>query len=146
MWKAFENELKLGAIPLLKTTSGRIWRKVQGPGRTIYGWIADTICRGSRTPTCFLTGVFSLGWFVNNPKLSDPNMNTWKWMLLRSMNIWKELWIWQEGRRHCFTKIVKVMMKNLMWGLNIITKEYAGRPYLARMASRLYMFSQLLFK
>lgn len=146
--KAFENELKLGAIPFIesnyRTESDARYRALAGLSmgglQTLYAGIKNTDMF-----SCL--GVFSSGWFANNPKLSDPQYEFMKMNATTINAHLKELWISQGGKEDIAYENCKVMMKKFdEMGIKYNYSEYAGGHTWPVWRHDLYMFSQLLFK
>lgn len=145
---AFENELKLGAIPFIENNfraeSDARYRALAGLSmgglQTLYAGIKNTDMF-----SCL--GVFSSGWFANNPNLSDPQYEYMKMNATAINEHLKELWISQGGKEDIAFENCKVMMKKFdEMGIKYNYSEYAGGHTWPVWRHDLYMFSQLLFK
>jgi enterochelin esterase-like enzyme len=92
-------------------------------------------------------GVFSSGWWANNPKLSDPQ---YEFMAKNSSIInenLKELWISQGGKEDIAHANCQIMMKKFdEMGIKYKYSEYAGGHSWPVWRHDIYLFSQLLFK
>ena len=146
--RAFENELKLGAMPFVETTF-RV--KTDASSRALAGLSMgglQTLYAGIKNTDLFSSlGVFSSGWFANNPKLSDPQ---YEFMQKNASTInanLKNLWISQGGKEDIAHANGQVMMKKFdEMGIKYQYSEYDGGHSWPVWRHDLYDFSQLLFK
>ncbi|GAB3169116.1 alpha/beta hydrolase-fold protein [Telluribacter humicola] len=146
--RAFENELKQGAIPFVEThfrvdTNSRsraLAGLSMGGLQTLYAGIRNTGLFSS-------LGVFSSGWFANNPKLSDPQYAFMKEHAATINSNLKNLWISMGGKEDIAYQNCQFMMKKFdEMGVKYHYSEYPGGHTWPVWRHDLMMFSQLLFK
>ncbi len=146
--RAFENELKLGAIPFVESNF-RVEADAQhralaglsmGGLQTLYAGIKNTDMFSS-------LGVFSSGWFANNPKLSDPQYAFMKANAGTINTNLKQFWISQGGKEDIAHANGQVMLKKFDdMGIKYQYSEYAGGHTWPVWRHDLFGFSQVLFK
>jgi enterochelin esterase-like enzyme len=146
--KAFENELKLGAIPFIENNF-RV--ETDAKNRALAGLSLgglQTLYAGIKNSDMFsYLGVFSSGWFANNPKLSDPQYEFMKTNATTINNNLKELYISQGGKEDIAHENCRVMMDKFdEMGIKYKYSEYAGGHAWPVWRHDFFMFSQLLFK
>ncbi|RYC68045.1 alpha/beta hydrolase-fold protein [Spirosoma sordidisoli] len=146
--KAFENELKLGAIPFVESNfrveadanSRALAGLSMGGLQTLYAGIKNT-------PMFSSLGVFSSGWFANNPKLTDPQYAFMKDNASTINSNLKNLWISMGGKEDIAYQNCQIMMKKFdEMGIKYSYSEYAGGHTWPVWRHDLMMFSQVLFK
>ncbi|WP_077921325.1 alpha/beta hydrolase-fold protein [Spirosoma sp. 209] len=146
--KAFENELKLGAIPFVESNfrveadakSRALAGLSMGGLQTLYAGIKNT-------PMFSSLGVFSSGWFANNPKLTDPQYAFMKDNASTINSNLKNLWISMGGKEDIAYQNCQIMMKKFdEMGVKYSYSEYAGGHTWPVWRHDLMMFSQVLFK
>ncbi|MGF7216480.1 enterochelin esterase-like enzyme [Spirosoma lacussanchae] len=146
--KAFENELKLGAIPFVESNfrveadakSRALAGLSMGGLQTLYAGIKNT-------PMFSSLGVFSSGWFANNPKLSDPQYAFMKDNASTINSNLKNLWISMGGKEDIAWQNCQTMMKKFdEMGIKYNYSEYAGGHTWPVWRHDLMLFSQVLFK
>ena len=146
--KAFENELKNGAIPFVENN---FRAESDAKNRALAGLSMgglQTLHAGVRNSDMFAyLGVFSSGWWANNPKLSDPQYDFMKNNVSKINTNLKELWISQGGKEDIAHANCQIMMKKMdEIGIKYIYSEYPGGHTWPVWRHDLMMFSQLLFK
>ncbi len=146
--KAFENELKNGAIPFVENN---FRAETDAKNRALAGLSMgglQTLYAGVKNNSMFSSlGVFSSGWFANNTKLSDPQYEFMKNNVgVINSNI-KQFWISQGGKEDIAHTNCQIMMKKFdEMGIKYQYSEYAGGHSWPVWRHDLYLFSQLLFK
>jgi enterochelin esterase-like enzyme len=145
---AFENELKIGAIPfvesnfrVLSDSKNRALAGLSMGGlQTLHAGIKNTDLFG-------YLGVFSSGWWANNPTLTDPQYEFMKNNATTINTNLKELWISQGGKEDIAYDNCQIMMKKFdEMGVNYKYSEYAGGHTWPVWRHDLYQFAQLLFQ
>lgn len=146
--RAFENELKQGAIPFVESNfrveADARHRALAGLSmgglQTLYAGIKNTDMFG-------YLGVFSSGWFANNPKLSDPQYEFMKANASTINSNLKQFWISQGGKEDIAHANGQLMMKKFDdMGIKYQYSEYAGGHTWPVWRHDLLGFSQVLFK
>jgi enterochelin esterase-like enzyme len=146
--RAFENELKTAAIPYVESTF-RV--ETDARNRALAGLSMgglQTLYAGIKNTDLFsYLGVFSSGWFANNPKLSDPQ---YEYMKANSSAInanLKELWISMGGKEDIAYQNCQVMLKKFDdMGIKYQYSEYPGGHTWPVWRHDLMEFSQRLFR
>ncbi|WP_019986672.1 alpha/beta hydrolase-fold protein [Rudanella lutea] len=146
--KAFENELKQGAIPFVESNF-RV--ETDAKNRALAGLSMgglQTLYAGVKNNNMFSSlGVFSSGWFANNPKLTDPQYAFMKDNASAINSNIKNFWISMGGKEDIAYQNCQVMMKKFdEMGVKYTYSEYAGGHTWPVWRHDLMMFSQLLFK
>ncbi|KAB7730489.1 esterase [Rudanella paleaurantiibacter] len=146
--KAFENELKQGAIPFVESNF-RV--ETDAKNRALAGLSMgglQTLYAGVKNNNMFSSlGVFSSGWFANNPKLSDPQYAFMKDNASAINSNIKNFWISMGGKEDIAWQNCQVMMKKFdEMGIKYTYSEYAGGHTWPVWRHDLMLFSQLLFK
>ncbi|WP_420149266.1 alpha/beta hydrolase-fold protein [Spirosoma sp.] len=146
--RAFENELKQGAIPFVESNF-RV--ETDAKNRALAGLSMgglQTLYAGIKNNNLFSSlGVFSSGWFANNPKLSDPQYEFMKTNASTINNNLKNLWISMGGKEDIAYQNCQIMMKKFdEMGIKYSYSEYAGGHTWPVWRHDLFAFSQLLFK
>lgn len=146
--RAFENELKNGAIPFVESN---FRTKTDAKNRALAGLSMgglQTLHAGIKNTDMFnYLGVFSSGWWANNTKLSDPQYDYMQKNVSTINSNLKELWISQGGKEDIAHANCQIMMKKFDdMGIKYKYSEYAGGHTWPVWRHDLYMFSQLLFK
>ncbi len=146
--RAFENELKNGAIPFVesnfKVETGAQHRALAGLSmgglQTLYAGIKNT------NMFSYL-GVFSSGWWANNPKLTDPQYDFMKNNATTINTNLKELWVSMGGKEDIAYNNCKIMLGKFdEMGIKYKYSEYAGGHTWPVWRHDIFQFSQLLFK
>ncbi|MCX6215194.1 alpha/beta hydrolase-fold protein [Spirosoma sp.] len=146
--KAFENELKLGAIPYVESNF-RV--ETDAKNRALAGLSMgglQTLYAGIKNTNMFSSlGVFSSGWFANNPKLTDPQYAFMKDNASTINSNLKNLWISMGGKEDIAYQNCQIMMKKFdEMGVKYSYSEYAGGHTWPVWRHDLMQFSQVLFK
>ena len=145
---AFENELKNGAIPFVESNFRAL---SDSKNRALAGLSMgglQTLHAGIKNTNLFAyLGVFSSGWWANNPALTDPQYEFIKNNSATISSNLKELWISQGGKEDIAYENCQIMMKKFdEMGLKYKYSEYAGGHTWPVWRHDIYQFSQLLFK
>lgn len=146
--RAFENELKNGAIPFVESNY-RV--ETNAKSRALAGLSMgglQTLHAGLHNTDMFnYLGVFSSGWWANNPKLTEPQYD---YMAKNSTTInsnLKEFWISQGGKEDIAHGNCQIMMKKFdEMGIKYKYSEYAGGHTWPVWRHDIYQFAQLIFK
>ncbi len=146
--RAFENELKQGAIPFVEN---HFRVETDAKNRALAGLSMgglQTLHAGIRNTDMFSSlGVFSSGWFANNTKLSDPQYAFMKENATAINSNLKNFWISMGGKEDIAYQNCQVMMKKFdEMGIRYSYSEYPGGHTWPVWRHDLMMFSQLLFK
>lgn len=146
--RAFENELKNGAIPFVESNY-RV--ETDAKNRALAGLSMgglQTLYAGIKNTNLFAyLGVFSSGWWANNTKLSDPQYEFMQKNVSTINENLKELWISQGGKEDIAHANCQIMMKKFDdMGIKYKYSEYAGGHSWPVWRHDIYLFSQLLFK
>ena len=146
--RAFENELKMGAIPFVESNF-RV--EADAKHRALAGLSMgglQTLHAGIKNTDMFAyLGVFSSGWWANNTTLSDPQYAFMKTNASTINNNLKEFWISQGGKEDIAHANGQIMMKKFDdMGIKYQYSEYAGGHSWPVWRHDLFMFSQGLFK
>lgn len=146
--RAFENELKEGAIPFVESNY-RV--ETDSKNRALAGLSMgglQTLYAGIKNTDQFAyLGVFSSGWFANNPDLSNPQYEFMKNNATVINKNLKQLWISMGGKEDIAHKNCEVMMSKFdELGVRYTYSEYAGGHTWPVWRHDLFEFAQLLFK
>ncbi|MDF7821771.1 alpha/beta hydrolase-fold protein [Runella sp. MFBS21] len=146
--KAFENELKNAAIPFVESNF-RV--ETEAKNRALAGLSMgglQTLYAGIKNTNLFSSlGVFSSGWFANNPKLSDPQYEFMKNNTAMINSNLKNLWVSMGGKEDIAHQNCQIMLKKFdEMGVKYHYSEYAGGHSWPVWRHDLFEFSQLLFK
>jgi len=146
--RAFENELKQAAIPFVESNY-RV--ETDAKNRALAGLSMgglQTLYAGIKNTDQFAyLGVFSSGWFANNPDLSNPQYEFMKNNATTINNNLKQLWISMGGKEDIAHKNCEVMMAKFdELGVRYTYSEYAGGHTWPVWRHDLFEFAQLLFK
>lgn len=146
--KRFEDELKTALIPFVeknyRTETGAKGRALAGLSlgglQTLYAGIKNT------TMFSYL-GVFSSGWFANQPAMSDPQYAFMKENASAINGNLKSLWIAMGGKEDIAYNNCKIMMGKFdEMGIKYSYSEYPGGHTWPVWRNNLYNFAQVLFK
>ncbi|WP_229310835.1 alpha/beta hydrolase-fold protein [Larkinella arboricola] len=146
--RMFENELKQGAIPFIESNF-RV--QTDAKNRALAGLSMgglQTLYAGIKNTDLFSQlGVFSSGWFANNPKLSEPQYEFMKANASTINGNLKTFWISMGGKEDIAHQNCQVMMKKFDdLGIKYQYSEYAGGHTWPVWRHDLFGFAQLLFK
>jgi enterochelin esterase-like enzyme len=146
--KSFENELKENVIPFVdknfrtKTDAGdrALAGLSMGGLQTLYAGLKNT------DQFAYL-GVFSSGWWANQPSLSDPQYTYMKEHGTTINNNLKSFWIAMGGPEDIAYKNCKIMLGKFdEMGVKYQYSEYHGGHTWPVWRNNLYNFAQVLFK
>jgi enterochelin esterase-like enzyme len=143
----FENELKQAVLPLVESS----YRVAPGAGNRALAGLSlgglQTLYAGVRNTDMFqYLGVFSSGFFANNPKLSDPQ---YAFMQANAGTIntnLKQLWLSMGGPEdiaYANNKVMRARFDEL--GIKYAYSEYPGGHTWPVWRHDLYLFAQTLF-
>lgn len=146
--RAFENELKQAVIPFVESNY-RV--ATDAKSRALAGLSMgglQTLHAGIKNTDMFSSlGVFSSGWFANNPTLSDPQYAFMKENAATINSNLKNFWISMGGKEDIAHENCRVMMKKFdEMGIKYSYSEYAGGHTWPVWRHDLFEFAQLLFK
>lgn len=144
----FENELKQAVIPFVESNFHVL---TDSKNRALAGLSMgglQTLYAGIKNTDLFAyLGVFSSGWFANNPALSNPHYEYMKTNAATINSNLKQLWISMGGKEDIAHNNCQAMMAK--WdelGVKYTYSEYAGGHTWPVWRHDLFEFSQLLFK
>jgi len=144
----FENELKQCVIPFIESNF-RV--KTDANSRALAGLSMgglQTLHAGVRNTQMFAyLGVFSSGWWGNNPTLSDPQYDFMKQNSVAINKNLKQFWIAMGGKediawQNCQTMMAKFDEMKVKYSYS----EYPGGHTWPVWRNNLYNFAKLLFK
>ncbi len=146
--RAFENELKNGAIPFVESTFNVA---TDAQHRALAGLSMgglQTLYAGIKNTNLFsYLGVFSSGWWANNTKLSDPQYEFMRNNASTINSNLKELWVSMGGKEDIAHANCQIMLKKFDdMGIKYKYSEYAGGHTWPVWRHDIFLFSQLLFK
>lgn len=146
--RAFENELKNGAIPFVESN---FKVETDAKNRALAGLSMgglQTLYAGIRNTNLFsYLGVFSSGWWANNTKLSDPQYEFMKNNTSTINTNLKELWVSMGGKEDIAHANCQIMLKKFDdMGVKYKYSEYAGGHTWPVWRHDIFLFSQILFK
>jgi enterochelin esterase-like enzyme len=146
--RAFENELKQSVIPFVeknyKTETDSKNRALAGLSM---GGLQTLYAGMKNTPMFSYLGVFSSGWFANQPALSDPQYQFMRENSDKINNNLKALWISMGGKEDIAFENCKVMLSKFdEMKIKYNYSEYPGGHSWPVWRHDLYSFAQLLFK
>lgn len=144
----FENELKQAVIPFVEKNY-RV--KTDANSRALAGLSMgglQTLHAGIRSTEMFAyLGVFSSGWWANQPALSDPQYAFMKENAIRINGNLKQFWISQGGKEDIAWQNCQIMLKKFdEMKIKYTYSEYPGGHTWPVWRNNLYNFAQLLFK
>jgi enterochelin esterase-like enzyme len=146
--KRFEDELKNAVIPFVETNY-RV--EADAKSRALAGLSLgglQTLYAGIRNTNMFsYLGVFSSGWFANQPAISDPQYAFMKDNVSGINGNLKSLWISAGGKEDIAYTNCKIMLGKLdQMGIKYTYSEYPGGHTWPVWRNNLYNFAQVLFK
>ncbi|MEA5260117.1 alpha/beta hydrolase-fold protein [Arcicella aquatica] len=146
--RAFENELKNGAIPFVESN---FKVETDAQHRALAGLSMgglQTLYAGIKNTNMFsYLGVFSSGWWANNPKLTDPQYDFMKNNATTINTNLKELWVSMGGKEDIAHNNCKIMLGKFdEMGIKYKYSEYAGGHTWPVWRHDIFQFSQVLFK
>lgn len=146
--RMFENELKQSVIPFVeknyRVSTGANSRALAGLSmgglQTLYAGIRNT-------PMFAYLGVFSSGWWANQPTLSNPQYEYMKTNASSINNNLKSFWIAMGGKEDIAYSNCKIMLAKFdEMNIKYQYSEYPGGHTWPVWRNNLYNFSQVLFK
>ncbi|MCD0468762.1 alpha/beta hydrolase-fold protein [Flavobacterium sp. JAS] len=146
--KAFENELKTGAIPFVEN---HFKVAKDSKNRALAGLSMgglQTLYTGVKNSDMFsYIGVFSSGWWANNPVLSEPQYEFMKNNVATINSNIKEFWISMGGKEDIAFENCKIMRSKFdQFGIKYKYSEYSGGHTWPVWRHDLFMFAPLLFQ
>lgn len=144
----FENELKRVVIPFVeKNYRARTGSNDRALAGLSMGGL-QTLHAGIRNNDMFsYLGVFSSGWFANNPTLSDPQYEFMKQNASSINSNVKLFWVAMGGKADIAYNNCQVMLgKFKEMNINYVYSEYPGGHTWPVWRNNLYKFAPLLFR
>ncbi|TRX28858.1 esterase [Flavobacterium franklandianum] len=146
--KAFENELKMGAIPFVESN---FKVATDAKNRALAGLSMgglQTLYAGVKNSDMFSSiGVFSSGWWANSTTLSEPQYEFMKNNAATINSNIKEFWISMGGKEDIAFENCKIMMGKFdQMGIKYKYSEYPGGHSWPVWRHDLFMYAPLLFK
>ena len=146
--KSFENELRENVIPFVESN----FRTKSNAGNRALAGLSmgglQTLHAGLKNTSMFSSlGVFSSGWWANQPTLSDPQYAFMKEHSSAINNNLKNFWISMGGPEDIAYKNCKIMLGRFdEMGVKYQYSEYPGGHSWPVWRNNLYNFAQVLFK
>ncbi|HCL05614.1 MAG TPA: esterase [Chitinophagaceae bacterium] len=146
--KNFENELKQSVMPFVEKN----YRVFTTPDQRALAGLSmgglQTLYAGVRNHTMFsYLGVFSSGWWGNQPALANPQYEFMKENAAAINNNVKSFWIAMGGKEDIAYNNCKLMMSKFdEMGIKYTYSEYPGGHTWPVWRNNLFNFAQLLFK
>jgi enterochelin esterase-like enzyme len=146
--KRFEDELKNAVIPFVEKN----YRVETGSNNRALAGLSlgglQTLYAGIRNTNIFsYLGVFSSGWFANQPAMSDPQYAFMKDNVSGINDNLKSLWISAGGKEDIAYNNCKIMLAKFdQMGIKYTYSEYPGGHTWPVWRNNLYNFAQVLFK
>lgn len=146
--RSFENELKTAVIPFVE----RHYRvPTDAANRALAGLSMgglQTLHAGVQNTDLFAhLGVFSSGWWADNPELSDPEYAYMKEHVEKINANLRTFWISQGGKEDIAHENNRIMMEKFeAMGIKYQYSEYAGGHTWPVWRHDLFGFAQLIFK
>lgn len=146
--RTFENELKNVLIPFVENNYRT---ETDGKNRAFAGLSLgglQTLYAGVKNTNMFsYLGVFSSGWWSNQPALSNPQYEFMKTNASTINNNLKSFWIAMGGKEDIAYNNCKIMMAKFdEMGIKYSYTEYPGGHTWPVWRNNLYNFAQVLFK
>lgn len=146
--KRFEDELKKAVIPFVEKNYRT---ETDAKNRALAGLSLgglQTLYAGVKNTDMFsYLGVFSSGWFANQPAISDPQYAFMKESASVINNNLKSLWVAMGGKEDIAYNNCKIMMSKFdELGIKYSYTEYPGGHTWPVWRNNLYNFAQVLFK
>ncbi|HWI89809.1 MAG TPA: alpha/beta hydrolase-fold protein [Flavisolibacter sp.] len=146
--KRFEDELKTAVIPFVEKNYRT---ETDAKSRALAGLSLgglQTLYAGIKNTNMFsYLGVFSSGWFANQPAMSDPQYAFMKENVSAINGNLKSLWIGMGGKEDIAYNNCKIMMGKFdEMGIKYTYSEYPGGHTWPVWRNNLYNFAQVLFK
>ena len=146
--KRFEDELKNVVIPFVEKN----YRAETGANSRALAGLSmgglQTLYAGIRNTNMFpYLGVFSSGWFANQPAMSNPQYAYMKDNASTINNNLKSLWVSMGGKEDIAYNNCKAMLAKFdEMGIKYTYSEYPGGHTWPVWRNNLYNFAQVLFK
>lgn len=146
--KSFENELKDNVMPFVEKN----YRTKNDAGSRALAGLSmgglQTLYAGLKNTNTFShLGVFSSGWWANNPSLAEPQYAFMKEHAAEINSNLKNFWIAMGGEEDIAYKNCKIMLSRFdEMGVKYKYSEYHGGHTWPVWRNNLYNFAQLLFK
>ena len=146
--RTFENELKQSVIPFVEKN----YRTATDAGSRALAGLSmgglQTLYAGIKNTTMFsYLGVFSSGWWANQPALSGPQYEFMKANATSINNNLKSLWIAMGGKEDIAYANCKIMLGKFdEMNIKYQYSEYPGGHTWPVWRNNLYNFAQLLFR
>jgi enterochelin esterase-like enzyme len=146
--KRFEDELRNAVIPFVEKNYRT---ETDAKSRALAGLSLgglQTLYAGIRNTNMFAyLGVFSSGWFANQPTLSDPQYAFMKDNASLINNNLKSFWIAMGGKEDIAYNNCKIMLGKFdELGIRYTYSEYPGGHTWPVWRNNLYTFAQVLFR
>jgi enterochelin esterase-like enzyme len=146
--KTFENELKQSVIPFIEKN---FRAETDAKNRALAGLSMgglQTLYAGVKNTNMFsYLGVFSSGWWANQPALSQPQYDFMKANASSINSNLKSFWISMGGKEDIAYNNNKIMMAKFdEMGVKYTYSEYPGGHSWPVWRNNLYNFAQVLFK
>ena len=144
----FEDELKKAVIPFVEKN----YRAETGAGSRALAGLSlgglQTLYAGIKNTDMFsYLGVFSSGWFANQPAISEPQYAFMKSNASAINTNLKSLWVSMGGKEDIAYNNCKVMLAKFdEMGIKYKYSEYPGGHTWPVWRNNLYNFAQVLFK
>jgi enterochelin esterase-like enzyme len=146
--RSFENELKQAVIPFVESNfrAAKEARNRALAGLSLGG--LQTLYAGIKNTQMFsYLGVFSSGWFANQPAISDPQYAFMKSNTSQINDNLKLLWVAMGGKEDIAYNNCKVMLAKFdEMKIKYVYSEYPGGHTWPVWRNNLYNFAPLLFK
>ena len=146
--RMFENELKQSVMPIVEKN----YRAATDAGSRALAGLSmgglQTLYAGVKNTKLFsYLGVFSSGWFSNQPALSNPQYEFMKNNVVDINKNLKNFWIAMGAKEDIAYNNCKIMMAKFdELGIKYSYNEYPGGHTWPVWRNNLYNFAQLLFK
>lgn len=146
--RAFENELMRSVIPFVEKN----YRVAEGAANRALAGLSmgglQTLYTGVRNTNQFAyLGVFSSGWWANQPDLSNPQYEFMKTNAEAINKNVKSFWIAMGGKEDIAHENCRIMMAKFKEiGINYTYSEYPGGHTWPVWRNNLFNFAQILFK
>ncbi|WP_121357427.1 alpha/beta hydrolase-fold protein [Flavisolibacter nicotianae] len=146
--RMFENELKNSVMPFVEKN---FRAETDAKNRALAGLSMgglQTLYAGIKNTTLFsYLGVFSSGWFANQPALSNPQYEFMKNNASAINSNLKSFWIAMGGKEDIAYNNCKIMLQKFDdMGIKYTYSEYPGGHSWPVWRNNLYNFAQVLFK
>jgi enterochelin esterase-like enzyme len=146
--RMFENELKIAVIPFVEKN---FRAETDSRNRALAGLSLgglQTLYAGIKNTQLFsYLGVFSSGWFANQPALSNPQYDFMKNNTAAINSNLRSLWVSVGGKEDIAYNNCKIMLQKFdEMGIKYTYSEYPGGHTWPVWRNNLYNFTQLLFK